>query len=227
MGVVLVYAGLLALLLGSICVLKPIPLLRIGSRRRGAAVLGSGVALAVVGAALPAPLMESSPSRMRLDDFVPVYQFNEVHGARVHAGPDRVYAAIKAVTPGEIRFYRTLTWIRSPRLSSGGQEGLLNAAPSKPIVDAAVASGFLVLAEVPDRELVLGTPPGPVKIAINFIVEDEGNGWSKVRTETRVFATSPRARRAFAVYWRLIYPGSALIRRMWLDAIGRRAEGTA
>jgi hypothetical protein len=101
----------------------------------------------------------------------------------------------------------------------------LNAAPAKPIVDAAVASGFLVLADVPDRELVLGTPPGPVKIAINFLVEDEGDGWSRVRTETRVFATSPRARRAFAVYWRLIYPGSALIRRMWLDAIGRRAEG--
>jgi len=225
MGVFLVYTGLLGLLLGSICVLRPIQLLRIGSRRRGAAVLGLGVALAVVGAALPAPLMESSPGRMRLDDFVPLYQFNEVHQTRVHAGTDRVFAAIKAVTPGDIRLYRTLTWIRSPRLSSGGREGLLNAAPAKPIVDAAVASGFLVLADVPDRELVLGTPPGPVKIAINFLVEDEGDGWSRVRTETRVFATSPRARRAFAVYWRLIYPGSALIRRMWLDAIGRRAEG--
>ncbi len=28
----------------------------------------------------------------------------------------------------------------------------------------------------------------------------------------------------FAIYWRVIYPGSALIRRMWLDAIRRRAE---
>ncbi len=43
-------------------------------------------------------------------------------------------------------------------------------------------------------------------------------------TETRVFATDSRARRRFAVYWRVIYPGSALIRRSWLDAIKRRAE---
>jgi hypothetical protein len=38
-----------------------------------------------------------------------------------------------------------------------------------------------------------------------------------------VFANSPWARRGFAAYWRVIYPGSALIRRMWLRAIARRA----
>ena len=31
------------------------------------------------------------------------------------------------------------------------------------------------------------------------------------------------ARRRFAAYWRVIYPGSAIIRRMWLRAIERRA----
>jgi len=40
---------------------------------------------------------------------------------------------------------------------------------------------------------------------------------------TRVFASGPAARRRFAAYWRVIYPGSALIRRMWLRAIERRA----
>ena len=43
-------------------------------------------------------------------------------------------------------------------------------------------------------------------------------------TETRVFATDDSARRRFAAFWRVIYPGSALIRRMWLRAIQRRAE---
>jgi hypothetical protein len=33
------------------------------------------------------------------------------------------------------------------------------------------------------------------------------------------------ARQRFAAYWRVIYPGSALIRRMWLRAIARRTEG--
>jgi len=38
-----------------------------------------------------------------------------------------------------------------------------------------------------------------------------------------VFANSPSARRRFAAYWRVIYPGSAIVRRMWLRAIARRA----
>ena len=59
---------------------------------------------------------------------------------------------------------------------------------------------------------------------MNFLVEDEGGGWTRVTTQTRVFATDLAATRRFATYWRVIYPGSALIRRMWLRAIKRRAE---
>jgi hypothetical protein len=46
------------------------------------------------------------------------------------------------------------------------------------------------------------------------------------RGETRVHTTDAAAERRFAVYWRLIYPGSAFIRRMWLEAIRRRAESS-
>jgi hypothetical protein len=46
-----------------------------------------------------------------------------------------------------------------------------------------------------------------------------------VTTETRVFATTDSARRNFAVYWRIIRPGSGIIRGSWLEAIKRRAEG--
>jgi hypothetical protein len=44
------------------------------------------------------------------------------------------------------------------------------------------------------------------------------------RSETRVHTTDAAAERRFAAYWRLIYPGSAFIRRMWLEAIRQRAE---
>jgi hypothetical protein len=59
---------------------------------------------------------------------------------------------------------------------------------------------------------------------MNFRVTDEGKGWTRVTTQTRVVATDAAASRRFAVYWRIIYPGSAFIRRMWLAAIARRAE---
>ncbi len=42
-------------------------------------------------------------------------------------------------------------------------------------------------------------------------------------TETRVYATGAPSRRRFARYWRVIYPGSSLIRIMWLRAIEKRA----
>ena len=45
----------------------------------------------------------------------------------------------------------------------------------------------------------------------------------RVSTETRCLANSDAARRTLAGYWRIIYPGSAIIRRVWLDAIIDRA----
>ena len=60
---------------------------------------------------------------------------------------------------------------------------------------------------------------------MNFRVVPDGAGGSLVTTKTRVLATDPRAARRFAVYWRIIQPGSALIRRRWLRAIAARAEG--
>jgi len=66
-------------------------------------------------------------------------------------------------------------------------------------------------------------PPGYALAAMSTRVTPDGAGGSVVSTETRVFANSPSARRRFAVYWRLIYPGSALIRRMLLRAIERRS----
>jgi len=62
---------------------------------------------------------------------------------------------------------------------------------------------------------------------MNFLIEDDGQGACVISTETRVRATDPSAKRRFAAYWRMIYPGSAVIRRMWLRAIKKRAEGSS
>jgi hypothetical protein len=59
---------------------------------------------------------------------------------------------------------------------------------------------------------------------MNFVVASDGRGGSNVSTETRVHASTPRGRRYFAVYWRIIHPGSDIIRRMWLRAVRKRAE---
>src|SRR5262249_4798377 len=135
-----------------------------------------------------------------------------------------VYRAVRSVTADEIPYFRTLTWIRRPRLWSPTEDDILAPAPGRPILDVAMNSGFQRISETPGREILLGTRIGRSYATINFQVEPERTGGSIVKTETRVYAPDAVARRAFAAYWRIIYPGSALIRRMWLRAIKWRAE---
>jgi len=65
--------------------------------------------------------------------------------------------------------------------------------------------------------------PGTAKAAFNLLVERDG-GRTRIVTETRIATPDERSRRSFSRYWRVIQPGSALIRRDWLRAIRRRAE---
>ncbi len=180
----------------------------------------------------------------RLDEFAPVWQFSEVHSIAVMATPDRAYSAIRAVTAGEIGLFRALTWLR--RLGRPGPAGILNPPAHLPILDVATRSGFMLLADEPNREVVVGTVvivprgaqrpatpedfqtlggPGYAKATLNFRIEPALPTGSIVTTETRVYAADARTRRRFGAYWWVIHPGSALIRRMWLRAIRRRAEG--
>jgi hypothetical protein len=61
-------------------------------------------------------------------------------------------------------------------------------------------------------------------IAFNVRVDDEGGNWSRITTETRIRGENEAAAHSFARYWRAIYPGSAIIRQMWLDAAVARVE---
>ncbi len=183
----------------------------------------------------------SARARTRIDDFMPVWQFNEVHSVEVAVPPARAFAAMKAVTADEIFLFRALTWIRR-----GGRpmaECILRPG-SSPLLDVATRTGFLELLDDPPRELVIGTilinpanaqvpltptafrdrlPPGVALATMNFLIAPGDSGGSIVSTETRVYANSTRARRRFALYWAVIRPGSAFLRRMWLRAIRRRA----
>jgi len=254
----LCYAGLLAMLAGALSVVRPLRFLRIRRRRAGVAVAGVGLAVTVITLLLPAGLVRSqvppgSPPSA-IDELMPAYHFSEFHAMHVPASPDRVYAAVKQVRPGEIRLFLLLMGIRSLRPARVLGRGVPPLAAQPPILEISQRGGFMVLADTP-REIVQATcgqfwrfrpgghcpdvnnretlvafaQPGYAKAIINFRIIPEGDG-SRLTTETRILATDDSARRTFAAYWRLIYPGSALIRRSWLAAIARRAtapESTA
>lgn len=241
----IVYIGFGLTLAGLLSVLVPLRFLGIRSRASGWLVLLAGVALASVALTRPAGETTVASVRTRLDEFAPSYQFSEVNEIPINASPERAFKAMLAVTPAEIPMYRCLVWIR--RGGTTGPESILNPADDVPLLTVATRTTFLKLAEDANREFVMGTvviappgvrlplgsepgsfkalvQPGFAKATMSFLVEPDGRGGCLLRTETRVYATDAASCSTFARYWRVIRPGSDLIRKMWLRAIKVRAE---
>jgi hypothetical protein len=176
-----------------------------------------------------------------LDRLMPAYDVHEVHSTRVRARPLDIYRVLFEVTANEVWLFRALMAVRGL--------GARRADGSRPLLEAAQEGGFAVLADEAGREVVLGVmgrfwrlrqrsirpigspaefasfaEPGYARAAMNFLIEPLDGGACRLTTETRVSATDARARRAFRMYWTLVHPGSAFIRRMWLRALKRRAE---
>jgi hypothetical protein len=227
-----------------------VPLRSLGVRNRwvalGAAVAGLAAALVVL--SWPARQTTVAARTTALDDFAPSYQFVEHHKIPIRAGAFQVYSALKSVSADEIPFYRALTWVR--RGGNVGPESILNPPDGVPLVAVATRTSFITLADTPGREYVMGTvviappgvrlalgsgpesftsltQPGFAKATIGFRIEPRPDGWTLLRTETRVDATDYVSRATFARYWRVIAPGSAFVRLMWLRAVKVRAESLA
>ena len=123
------------------------------------------------------------------------------------------------------------------------------ASQRTPILRAALSRSFVLLDETPDREVAVGTigrfwqanggsvplpdsaafqsfqDPPSARAVMDFRLTPSADGRSThLTTETRIQIPGPGARRRFRVYWLVVYPGSALLRRLWLRAIQRRAE---
>jgi hypothetical protein len=241
------YAFVAMAAVGLFSLLRPLRLLRIRNRRIAVIVVlvGSLGARHVLNTPVLADYVREPASK--LDEFSPIYQFSERASIPVRASADRVYEALFRVTAAEVPFYRTLAWIR--RGGASGPESVLNPSDHEPLVRVATRTSFITLAEVPGREYVMGTVvmapegvklaagptpgsfraltrPGFAKAAMGFTIEPQGPGLCLLRTETRVHATDPASRDVFTRYWKVIAPGSLLIRHMWLRAIKVRAEAT-
>jgi hypothetical protein len=181
-----------------------------------------------------------------LDEALPEYEFIERHHTHVAASPKRALAGAQDATPAEMRLVRRLFAVRSlpARVML---RGALPADPARSLPAQMVEFGFMLLAKT-EREVVFGyvgqpwrltggsmprlatarewldfAEPGYVKAAMSFSVVPAASG-TRLETETRIHATDPASRRRFARYWRVIRPGSGLIRRSWLHAAKGRAE---
>jgi len=240
------YLGFTLFFAGLVSVIRPLRFVYIRTRLAAFVVAGAGLLLALGALLLPYSEKEAITHTTKLDDWMPRWQVGERHTIRVAATPEKVFAAIHAVRADEILLFRTLIAIR--RCGQTGPESIMNPPEEKSLLDVATQTSFVLLEEEQPLELVIGTViaaprnaggsrrltpdlfrktlrPGVVLATMNFRVTAEDRGGSALSTETRIYANAPSALRQFAVYWRVIHPGSDIIRRMWLRAIKRRAEG--
>jgi hypothetical protein len=181
-----------------------------------------------------------------LNRFVPQYDIVERHRIRVAAPPDVTFAAMCAVDFEQSPLIRAIV---------RGREWMMGSRPdddrSRPrgLLAETQAMGWGVLAEDPDRVIVMGAvtkpwepnvtfralppdafarfdEPGFVKIAWTLEADPDDSG-SVARTETRAVATDAVSRATFRRYWRRVWPGIVLIRRIVLRTMKRDAERQA
>ena len=237
----LAYSGIVLALCGLANLALPFRFLGIRKRAVGALILAGGVGLAIAALLWPAPIIRVAQHRTLLDDIMPEYQFSERHSARIHAKPEQVMQAIHESTFRDMKSLDTLLKIRGAALRIQDTGG---AFRDKRILDTFSASGYLfgrseheivmcgganvrakrLLEARTVQEFADDREQGGVKIAYDFNVEEAGGGWSTISAETRVVALDDVTRRGMGRYWRLIVPGSGLLRRQWLEGIKKRAE---
>jgi hypothetical protein len=243
----LAYSGIVLSLCGLVNVALPFRFLGIRKRAVGALILAGGVGLALTALLWPAPIVRVAQHRIVLDDAMPEYQFSEQHSARIHARPERVMQAIRQLTVGDMKSLVTLLKIRGAALrlhDTGDFVRHVRSLQDTRLLDTFSQSGYVFGGS--EHEIVMcgganmrANRPlevrtvqefadyreqGAVKMAYAFNVEDASGGWSTISTETRVLALDDFTRRGMGRYWRLIVPGSGLLRRQWLEGIKKRAE---
>ena len=183
-----------------------------------------------------------------LDDYFAAYDASERHTMRIAATPAAVFAALRTADLSGHPVTRVLLAVRAlPAWLM--RRGLTRAEPTPRRVTLAdfERHGFVVLAERAPGELLIGlqgrfwtltgqlepldaaaarlpVPAGRARAGWNFTAEPLPDGGTLLATETRIVCADAATRRRFLWYWRVIQPGSGLIRRAMLSRIRSEAE---
>lgn len=171
----------------------------------------------------------------------PSSRFPDVPPATDSRAAPLVFAALRTADLAGSRLVKLLLAIRTLK------------TPKGPLtLDRLTQTGFKLVGERPGEEIVLGVvgkfwkpsgerraadleqfrrgaPAGEVLVAWNFALgrgeRGTGNGErTLLTTETRIKCGDPATLGTFRRYWRIVHPGSALIRRVMLRAVEKVAR---
>lgn len=179
---------------------------------------------------------------MMIDRFLPQYQVSSRHRTLVRAPAQQVYQALFAIDPYD-------SWPTKILFALRGLPNLFRRRRQprpKVTLEQAMQTGFILLGQEPDREVLLGlvgqfwkpsgglqrldtdgfaafAAPGFAKAVWSFALIPLENG-TMVETQTRVYCTDEGSLRRFRAYWALVGPFSGLIRMELLRLLRRYVE---
>jgi hypothetical protein len=178
-----------------------------------------------------------------MHEFLSTHDFSAVHEIRINAPPSVVYQLLLVSDFNEAWVVRLLMTLRS-----GGRPPR-NRAPGD-LRQRFHGTGFVILAEVPNEELVIGVAgkfwrpdggrcldltasdfaafarAGYAKAAWSFKLRTESSTYTVLSTETRIKCFGRAALWKFRLYWSLVRPFSGLIRKAILKQVKTEAEST-
>jgi hypothetical protein len=178
-----------------------------------------------------------------LDQFIPEPEIADHHEIDVKAPADVVMATAK-----EMEFLKSpvvSAIFKARELALGGEPDMRKHPTA--LLDQMQSIGWVILAERPGREIVLGAvtqpwqaapvfrsvpagefrdfaEPGYVKIAWTLAADPIDAERSIFHTETRASTTDADARRRFRRYWSFVAPGVEIIRMAMLAPLRSAAE---
>ncbi len=184
---------------------------------------------------------------MLIDAFLPSYQAHERHEIEVAAPPETVFAALRHMDYRASLVIRVLFALRG--LPAFFRDRRARPQPAALGLDlpGLLKSGFILLGEIPNQEIVLGligkfwtatgcvqkvttqqflefTTPDFAKAVWNFSVKPLTASRTLLATETRVLCTGERSQRRFRWYWLFVRPFSGWIRMEALRCLKKHVE---
>lgn len=189
---------------------------------------------------------------MRLNYYLPKYDFAEKHNIIIKSSPEKVFKAVYNMDMSKSRVIKTLFRIRAIYgLLNPGKKPENQISLGLSIEELVKKSGFIPLEEVRNQEIVMGlvgkfwqptfgtvqnfkatdfinyNQTGYCKVAWNLHIKQNTNSTVSLSTETRVFCLGRRAKFSFLLYWMVIRPFSGWTRMEMLRMIKEQAEGKA
>lgn len=175
-----------------------------------------------------------------IDNFLPNYQFKEIHKIAVAAPTDQILDAISIYDPAKDPLVRILLQVREAPARFAAQLGFRSGLAGRPMFGLAdfvplgrnwdeIAFGLVGqfwrldfgLARMPDAEAFRTfNRAGFAKLVISFSIGRTAAG-RILTTETRVYCPDAASRTRMSLYWTLIRAGSGFIRGRILAQVSK------